>query len=233
VTENLSILELEVEQARAKLAKNLAFLRSPRSYQEFRGTLKSEAQSVVERVLDDVKARAAANPSAALAIGAGIAWRLLKDPPIAMALIGAGVISLWRTTPLRVDEEDYLSTAQQRFGEQVGEAVETVKNYAAETVTSAQEKASDYAQAARQRIQGVAASAAEEAAERIRDAREAARHFPDQAADHARRATTQFRRAVAESGVRDQLLLGVAGFAVVAALGLAYQGRSPDELGWE
>jgi hypothetical protein len=31
-------------------------------------------------------------------------------------------------------------------------------------------------------------------------------------------------------GVRDQLLLGVAGLAVVAALGIAYQRRTSDEL---
>jgi hypothetical protein len=35
VTENLSTLELEVEGARAKLANDLAFLRSPQPYREF------------------------------------------------------------------------------------------------------------------------------------------------------------------------------------------------------
>jgi hypothetical protein len=230
VTEALSILEVEVEEARAKLARDLALLRSPQTYREFTAGLKSEAQSVAQRVLDDVKARAAANPSAALAIGAGIAWRLLKHPPIATALIGAGLLSLWRTAPVRVEEEDYLSTAQQRFGEQVSEAVETVKDYAAETVTSAQEKASDYAQAARQKIQGLAVSAAEEAAERIEHAREAAKHIPDQAVNAAQRASSEFDRAINDEGVRDQVLLGVAGFAVVAALGVAYERRRGDEL---
>jgi hypothetical protein len=119
VTENLSTLEREVEAARAKLANDLASLRSPQPYREFGANLKSEAQSVVRRMLDDLKARAAANPSAAMAIGAGIAWRLLKDPPIATALIGAGMLSLLRTGPIRVDDEDYLRTAQERFGEQV------------------------------------------------------------------------------------------------------------------
>jgi LPXTG-motif cell wall-anchored protein len=34
--------------------------------------------------------------------------------------------------------------------------------------------------------------------------------------------------------VRDQVLLGVAGAAVVAALGIAYRRRKPDELrAWE
>jgi hypothetical protein len=230
VTEALSILEVEVEEARAKLARDLALLRSPQTYREFTAGLKSEAQSVAQRVLDDVKARAAANPSAALAIGAGIAWRLLKHPPIATALIGAGVLSLWRTTPVHVEEEDYLSTAQQRFGEQVSEAVETVKDYAAETVTSAQEKDSDYAQAARQKIHGLAASAAEEAAQRIEPAREAAKHIPDQTVNVAQRARSEFDRAINDEDIRDQVLLGIAGLAVVAALGVAYQRRGGDEL---
>ena len=230
MTENLSKLEVEVEEARAKLATDLALLRSPQTYREFTASLKSEAQSVAQRILDDVKARAAANPTAALAIGAGIAWRVLKHPPIATALIGAGMLSLWRASPMRVEEEDYLTTAQQRFGEQVSEAAEAVKDYAAETVTSAQEKASDYAQAARQKIQGLATSAAEQAAERIEHARDAAKHIPDQAVNAAQRARSQFDRAINHEGVRDQVLLGVAGLAVVAALGVAYQRQGSDEL---
>ena len=140
MTENLSIIEVEVREARAKLAKDLTVLRSPQTYRDFRSGLKSEAQSMLQRITEDLKARAAANPSAALAIGAGVAWRLLRHPPIATALIGAGVLSLWRTTTVRVDEDDYLSTAQQRFGEQVSEAVDTVKDYATETVITTRGK---------------------------------------------------------------------------------------------
>ena len=45
------------------------------------------------------------------------------------------------------------------------------------------------------------------------------------------RATAQ---AITDNGVRDQVLLGVAGAAVVAALGIAYRRRKPDELrAWE
>lgn len=229
MTENLAILELEVEEARAKLANDLAVLRSPQTYRQFTAGLKSEAQSVFERILDELKARAAANPSAALAIGAGIGWRLLKHPPIATALIGAGLLSLWRTTPVRVDEKDYLTTAQQRFGEQVSEAVETIKDYAAETVGSAQEKASEYAKGAQEKVQVLAASAAEKAAEGIDQASEAARSFPDHAKSAAQRATSQFGAAVRDQGVRDQLLLGVAGLAVAATVGVAYQRQASDE----
>ena len=121
-------------------------MRSPQTYRQFGAELKSDAKSAVQRAIDDVKARAAANPSAALAIGAGLAWRLVKHPPIATALIGAGVLSLWRTTPARINDDDYLKTAQRRLGEQVSDAAETVKDYAAEQVVAAREKVSAWAE---------------------------------------------------------------------------------------
>jgi hypothetical protein len=205
VTENISRLEFEVEQARAKLAKDLALLRAPQTYRKFTAGLKSEAQSVVQRMGADLKARAAANPSAPLAIGAGLAWRLLKHPPIATALVGAGMLSLWRTTPIA-------------FEEQISEAVETVKEYAAETVGAAREQAGIYTKSAGETIERLAASATEEAAERIENAREAVAH-----------ARSQFTRVAGDEGFRDKLLLGVAGLAVVAALGIAYERRATDE----
>jgi hypothetical protein len=228
VTENLSLLECEVEEARAKLASDLAILRSPQTYREFGAELKSNAQSAVQRAIDVVKARAAANPSATLAIGAGLAWRLVKHPPIATALVGAGVLSLWRTTPARINDDDYLRTAQQRLGEQVSDAAEAVKDYAVEQVVAAREKAVDYTESARETVEEVAASAAEQAAETLEQAREAATHISDKAVNAAQRATRQFGRAVADEGMRDQLLLGAAGLAVAAALGIAYQRRSRD-----
>jgi len=231
MTENLSILELEVEEARSKLARDLALLRSPQTYREFSADLKSEAQSVVQRVLDALKARAAANPTAALAIGAGIGWRLLKHPPIATALIGAGILGLWRTTPIRVADEEYLATAQRRFGEQLSEAADTVRDSAAETAVAAREKVGAYAQSALETAEEFAASASEQAAETLEGAREAATDISDRAANAVQRATS---RAISDHGVRDQVLLGVAGAAVVAALGIAYQRRTSGELpAWE
>ena len=234
MTENLSTLELQVEEARAKLANDLTVLRSPQPYREFGADLRSEAQSIVRRMLDDLKARAAANPSAALAIGAGIAWRFLKDPPIATALIGAGMLSLWRTSPISVDDEHYLGTAQERFGEQVSQVVRTVKDYSAETVVAAGETVGAYAQSARETVEGVTSSIVEEAAESIEKARDAAKRIPEEAVDAAQRVKTQLGRVVSDDGVRDQLLLGVAGLAVVAALGIAYQRRTNEEFrAWE
>ena len=228
MTEDLARLEFEVEEARAKLVRNLSVLRAPQTYRKFTADLRSEAESVAQRVMDDVKARAAANPAAVLAISAGIAWRLLKDPPIATALIGAGVFGLWRTKPINVAGGDYLSTAQHRFREQVGDALDTVKDYASEAAVAAQEKTTDYSLAAGKTVQGIAASAAEATVEAIETARAAAAALPEEAADAAQRATSELGHAL-NGNLRDQLLLGAAGIAVAAALGLAYQRRMSDQ----
>jgi hypothetical protein len=230
VTENLTTLETQVKEARAKLAHDLAFLRSPHPYRAFGADLRSGMQLVLQRVLNDLKARAAANPSAALAIGAGIAWRFLKDPPIATALIGAGMLSLWRTTPILEDDEGYLRKAQGQLGEQVAQVVDTVKDYAAETAAAVGQRVGTYAQSARETVEDVTSSIVERSAESVQNARDAAKRFPDRAVNAIQHTKTQFGRAVSNEGVRDQVLLGVAGLAVVAALGIAYQRRNDDEL---
>jgi hypothetical protein len=154
----------------------------------------------------------------------------MKHPPIATALIGAGILSLWRTAPIRVDDEGYFNAAQQRLAEQVTATVDTIRDYAAEKVAATREKAGASAQSARETVEGLAISVAEEAVEGIEGAREAVKQIPDKAVHVAQRATSEFSRAVSDEGIRDNLLLGVAGLAVAAAVGLAYQRRANDEL---
>ena len=91
----------------------------------------------------------------------------MKDPPIATALIGAGMLSLWRTTPIRGDDEDYLRTAQERFGEQVSQVVDTVKDYAAETAVAVGERVGTYAQSARETVEDAASLVVEKSAESV------------------------------------------------------------------
>jgi hypothetical protein len=225
--ENIARHESEVEEARAKLAKDLAVLRSPQTYREFGADLKSEAQSVVQNILDDVKARAAANPTAALAIGAGIGWMLFRHPPIATTLIGAGLFSLWRTRPMRVGEEEYLATAQRRFGEQLSEVASTVGEYAENTAVAAREKIRTYARSALDSAEELTASATEQTAEMLSGVRQATGDISDKAANVVQRATS---KAISNDNLRDQVLLGVAGAAVVAALGIACQRRASSEL---
>src|ERR1700704_1336182 len=99
----LDVLERDVEDARGRLRLDLARLRAPRALNPMKGDVAGRvtgaAQDTAHRVLDEIKARAAANPVAALAIGAGLAWRFIHRPPIATLLVGAGPVDLFKTNP--------------------------------------------------------------------------------------------------------------------------------------
>jgi hypothetical protein len=130
-----------------------------------------------------------------------------------------------------IADQNYLATAQRRLGEQVSEAADTVKDYAVDAAVAGREKVGAYAQSAVETAEEFAASATERAADTLEGAREAASDVSKRAVTAVQRATAQ---GITDNGVRDQVLLGVAGAAVVAALGIAYQRRKPDELReWE
>jgi hypothetical protein len=181
---SLHQLELDVEAARAKLAGQLSSLRSPATYSEFSSELKYEAlemkdalvdkakssvQSTIDTFVEDLKARAAANPVAALAIGAGIAWRLIQRPPIATALIGAGLYSLFRTTPTQGTHgnarttDEYLAQAKDRLAEQASDLAKTVKDSASAIGGAAAEKATELATGVKERALAMGEAATEKA----------------------------------------------------------------------
>ncbi len=180
---SLHQLEREVEAARAKLAGDLSTLRSPTTYSEFTSDLKNEAldvkdalldkakssvASTIEDFVDDLKGRAAANPAAALAIGAGIAWRLIQRPPIATALIGAGLFSLFRTSaiqPAQRTTEGYLSLAKDRLGQQASDLAENVKERAVAVGEAATEKTAELAASVKERALAAGDAATEKTAE--------------------------------------------------------------------
>jgi hypothetical protein len=52
-----------------------------------------------QQFLADIKSRAVANPVPVLAIATGLAWRLVRHPPISSILIGLGVAALLKSDP--------------------------------------------------------------------------------------------------------------------------------------
>jgi hypothetical protein len=260
---SLSELEHDVEIARTKLARDLSTLRSPDTYARFSSALQQEAmtakdalidkakvsvQSTVESFIEDVKAKAAANPAAALAIGAGIAWRLFQRPPIATALVGAGLFSLFRTQATytnRRTTNDYLVEATGRLREQATDFAVELKDQAGRAVDAVTEQVTDITGAAKERVQ-------EWGSQATATVQEAAHHLKEQTASVGRQATDQiselresvvraadntgvapridaFSRTVQagahDQGTRDSFLLGAASVAVIAALGIACQKR--------
>jgi hypothetical protein len=263
---SLRQLEQEVEAARVKLEGDLATLRAPSTAAEFIESLKQEAveakdalldktkttiQSSIGSMIDDVKARAVANPTAALAVGTGLAWRLVRHPPIATVLVGAGVWSLFRSQPAHLHgraREDYLSYAKNRLVEQASEAAELAKEKAVALGETVSEKAAETAADIKDRVQDLAAQATSAAGEAAKHTKERADAMWSETAEAVEQAR-QSARSTASTGMfraddtadrvgastlnhaeaRDNFLLGAAGLAVVAALGIACQRRLTEQ----
>ena len=232
--EDLRNLEREVETARARLNNRLSTLSSRDTYAAFKEEVKDQARSALSRMVENVKGRAAANPAAALAIGAGLTWRLIHRPPVAAALIGAGIFSLFRTTPVIMNgnsQRDYYSEGKTRLKQQAGVLADAVKDQTVEIANEIKEQASDLAVIASDKVG--------EAVESMKEQAATLSHRASQIADDGWRSATAIRQsatrnarvALNDADVRDNLLLGLAGVAVMAALGVAYQRGGQNEPG--
>lgn len=238
-------LEGEAEAARAKLAADLAVLRSPSTYAEFKDGLKQEAmdardavvdsvrsnmKSTAESWIDDIKAKAAANPGAALLIGAGVAWRLLRNPPIATALVGAGLFSLLRTSPQpgarHMSDEEYIEQAKYRLREQASDLAVSAKEHATDLAGTAKEGALGFVDSARAQMHDVrdatkarAASLIDGAKDRASDLTEGAKTQVADWQDFAQSKTQEWRDAAtaATQELRSEASGQVAGVALSTA----------------
>jgi hypothetical protein len=220
----LNALEREVEESRGRVSSDLARLRSPAVLSEFKqeawreargtkdellGQARDSVQNTAQDVFTDIKRRAAANPAAALAIGAGVMWHLVRKPPISSLLIGVGVVSLMKTKPS--ETEDFA----EGVATQAHDLATAVKNKAQEWSAAA----ADAAQRGRAVIAEEAGSLTDKTGQVIANASEAI---------ESRRAAVAPERAdlMSSQKARDQLLLGAAAFAVAAAVGLSIQRRA-------
>jgi ElaB/YqjD/DUF883 family membrane-anchored ribosome-binding protein len=115
-------LERDVEVARARLVNRVAQLKAPpisgvkdelvadaTDYKdEVIDSAKQKVTDAIDGFVSDVKRRAADNPVAVAAIGAGIAWKLWQKPPITTLLVGAGVAALFGRSSVReIDVDPY------------------------------------------------------------------------------------------------------------------------------
>jgi hypothetical protein len=303
VQDDLQQCESDVERARARLAHDLGTLRSRETVSSFTQSLKQEAmnakdavieqasetiQSKLSEFVEDLKAKAAANPAAALSIGAGLAWQFIRNPPIATALVGAGLISLLRTqakSQASYGTPDYLQQGKARLKEQVeelgtsamvvaGTVQEAASRKAGETFEAAKDTAREWARSASDTVSAAGntlsqhaadameatkagaadlkrtareavATSAEAVSERTDAVRSSIRRARHDFVDTASQATAQGTAATKEmignaAGLgrdmlstgepRDKLLLGLAGLAVAAALGIAYQKRASEDV---
>jgi vacuolar-type H+-ATPase subunit H len=248
----LDALERNVTQARARFADDLARLRSPNNLAGFKDDVWTEARETKDELVDKIKAaakdgarrvltelkeRAAANPLAAAAVAAGLAWRLVHRPPIATLLIGAGLFGLLRTSAPQRSDEPYMglydeeATLRQKTGD--GDLAQR----AADTAGALKDKVQDWSASAGETARTTARQVAEKvtpmtqgASQMLHDARATARetlsHATETAASLAERASTRLQGTLPDREDRDKYLLSAAALAVAAAVGIAYQRRT-------
>src|SRR4051812_8702411 len=215
----LNTLERNVEQARARFADDLARLRSPSTLARFKDDAWAEARDTKDELVDkakeaakdgaqrlftELKERAAANPVAALAIGAGLAWRLVHRPPIATLLVGMGVVGLLRTSArnsqpyMGLHDEDprllhrygagepglaaragelaeVVKDKVQDWSAEAGEAARATATQVAETTTAVAERASRALRDTAANVGDRAVTMAERASDGLHDAKHTAR----------------------------------------------------------
>lgn len=293
--------ERDVEIARRKLANDLARLRSPHTMSSFTADVKREAfnakdalveqakastQSAVNDWVENLKAKAAANPAALLCIGAGLAWRFIHHPPIASALVGAGLFALFRSEGRRGPAgmpRDYIAEGKERLMEQAadfaagakqaaaqagdavaakaGDLLETAKDKATQWTNDARQSAVEASEAVADTVRSTSDNAVEALKDKAREWSTATRQtsaqvvsgaeavagnlgttaqqFSDDIRAAASDAYGQSQRvvrdtlqttagAVGEQDTRDKLLLGIAGLAVAAAMGIAARRQMED-----
>ena len=153
---------------------------------------KTSVQSTVESFVEDLKAKAAANPTAALAIGAGIAWRLIQRPPIATALVGAGLISLLRTNASHTygrTTSDYVAEATGRLQAQASDFAVDMKERAGRAYEAAADQVADVAAAAKERAGQAVHAGAEQVTEVAGAAKERVQEWGSQATAAVREAS--------------------------------------------
>ena len=233
----LDVLERDVEDARGRLRLDLARLRAPGTMERMKddvtGRVTGAAQDTAYGILDEIKARAAANPVAALAIGAGLAWRFIHRPPIATLLVGAGLVALFKTNPQeRYVGADFVERAGEfagtvketvsekidelshsEFAARAGELSGTVAAKASELGGTVREKAGELSGTVKETVGQWSARTGEFASEAGREVSSAANSL----------AKDSRRVAAAVHEDRDTYLLGAAAIALAAAVGISYQ----------
>jgi hypothetical protein len=232
----LDLLERDLQETRERLARDLDRLRSTETISGFKadllaqvsetkdelvGKAKASVTAGMQDIWGELKARAAANPAAALALGAGLAWRLLHRPPVASALVGLGLISLWRT------DSQYPAPGAD-LAARSAELIRTARANAEVAGADLQARTVQIRSAASEFMEGTA-EAAGDALEASQHAIETIRRRGQEmipvAADNARAAVDRMVELSPSVKERDQILLGAAALALAAAVGVAAQRR--------
>jgi hypothetical protein len=223
----LDRLEGDVRDARRRLKSDLKVLRAPETFSSFKAevldevrqsrddivaNVKGAATDRTERLIADIKERALANPVAVGAIAAGVAWHILRKPPITTTLVGYGLISLWRMKP-----------GQPAPG---AETVYRSANIAIEAKEQVGQWGSEAADAIARATNVVVPAVTGTVQRWSADIGEAVSQGTTSAQSLLASGSQSFQHIVMDKQERDKVLLGAAAVALTAALGLACMRRA-------
>ena len=206
----LDRLEGDIRDARRRLKSDLEILRAPETFSSFKEEVLDEARQSRDGIVANVKEaatdRAAANPVAVGAIAAGVAWRILRKPPITTMLVGYGLISLWRTKP---GQPAPGAETVYRAADMAIEAKEQVEQWGSEA-RDAIVRASDVVVPVTETVQAWSAELGEAVSQATTPAQSLVAS-----------GSQSLQHIVMDKQERDKILLGAAAAALTAALGLA------------
>src|SRR3981081_3605979 len=152
-TRSLQQIKRETEQTRAGLTSTVEQLKTSVAYTatDIRERIRPEAikaevsdyiKSRGERLINDVTAAARRNPMQAVAVGASVAYpllRLARTIPVPVLMVGAGLFFAGSKTGQAVtqkaaevasDLSDEVSRRSRDFGDQIGDSASQAKTYA-------------------------------------------------------------------------------------------------------
>jgi hypothetical protein len=201
-TLELDRLEEDVAKARERVVPDVARLRSPAAFEEFKGDIGQTFSDTAQRTVANLKNRAAANPAAGLAIAAGLLWRFARRPPIASLLVGVGLTSLLRTSsdsppsPVVTRSGELLQAANEKASE-LSEQARALTAHARETAAATAATVSQTVGRVADEAAQAAAHVSERGARLSQDARETAARVSGQVADGAARMSGQAAEAAA------------------------------------
>ncbi|HEX8664348.1 MAG TPA: hypothetical protein VF744_10000, partial [Beijerinckiaceae bacterium] len=218
MADDVATLEAEAEAARQRLARTLDKLADPATHAAmkdevvarvtgYKDHLIGSARGTGQSYADDLKARAMNNPAAVALIGAGIAYRLYRHPPVTTLLVGAGVALLARArgrtatdptayrAPYDPDQpRGYVPGGVAGYGYPVEEDApgQTTTDRMVAAASQAGERAREIAGETRSRL----SAAAEEAGSRISETAEQVRSAAQDTYEQARSTAQQTYRQV-------------------------------------
>jgi hypothetical protein len=122
---------------------------------------------------------------------------------------------------------DYFSHAKGRLKDQATDLAGEVKDQAAVIASDVKDHAVAMAEAVKEQTAQLANASKEKVLQWSADVEGAVRDVPDHALSFAHQAS-RATQTLFDQDTRDNLLLGTAGLAVLAALGVAYQRRNAE-----